>query len=303
MLNSCRAARKGSLRPTCPSAGFGVAFGALRLGAGICAALAPSVSPSGLMCGAKPTGTAGLSGPLLSSTCESCPSRPAEVATKAENSTPSVCIRSAGACATLSVRPQVIEVANARDRWPSVLKRNCFSPPAWLRPKRAPFGICSSAAFSRLSRFVVTDAFFGRHLIGTSGKLVRHIFRQAATFQARVSALGMIFVRSRDTLDAVAHRFADSRGYSSMRALDDRPGRHHFANFRVLADVDLCGRPALAAPAPCYQGWTVAILLQAGFFSMPSMRSEPKMRIRSSCSDRKNFDRPGSPWRPERPRS
>ena len=27
------------------------------------------------------------------------------------------------------------------------------------------------------------------------------------------------------------------------------------------------------------------------------------MRIRSSSSDRKNFERPGSPWRPERPRS
>ena len=34
-----------------------------------------------------------------------------------------------------------------------------------------------------------------------------------------------------------------------------------------------------------------------------SMRSEPKMRIRSSCSDRKNLEAPGSPWRPERPRS
>ena len=32
---------------------------------------------------------------------------------------------------------------------------------------------------------------------------------------------------------------------------------------------------------------------------MPSMRSDPKMRIRSSCSDRKNFEAPGSPWRPE----
>lgn len=27
------------------------------------------------------------------------------------------------------------------------------------------------------------------------------------------------------------------------------------------------------------------------------------MRIRSSCSDRKKWDRPGSPWRPERPRN
>jgi hypothetical protein len=34
-----------------------------------------------------------------------------------------------------------------------------------------------------------------------------------------------------------------------------------------------------------------------------SMRSEPKMRIRSSCRLRKNFEAPGSPWRPERPRS
>ena len=36
---------------------------------------------------------------------------------------------------------------------------------------------------------------------------------------------------------------------------------------------------------------------------MPSSLSDPKMRIRSSSSDRKNFERPGSPWRPERPRS
>ena len=52
------------------------------------------------------------------------------------------------------------------------------------------------------------------------------------------------------------------------------------------------------------QGWTIASSsLRPSFCSMPSMRSEPKMRIRSSCSDRKNFEWPGSPWRPERPRS
>ena len=52
------------------------------------------------------------------------------------------------------------------------------------------------------------------------------------------------------------------------------------------------------------QGWMIASSsLRPSFCSMPSMRSEPKMRIRSSCSDRKNFERPGSPWRPERPRS
>ena len=33
------------------------------------------------------------------------------------------------------------------------------------------------------------------------------------------------------------------------------------------------------------------------------MRSEPNRRIRSSSSDRKNCDAPGSPWRPERPRN
>ncbi len=33
------------------------------------------------------------------------------------------------------------------------------------------------------------------------------------------------------------------------------------------------------------------------------MRSEPKMRIRSSSSETKNFEAPGSPWRPERPRN
>ena len=52
------------------------------------------------------------------------------------------------------------------------------------------------------------------------------------------------------------------------------------------------------------QGWMIA---SPSF--MPSVdrtlsrRSEPKIRIRSSSSDRKNSDRPGSPWRPERPRS
>jgi hypothetical protein len=44
-------------------------------------------------------------------------------------------------------------------------------------------------------------------------------------------------------------------------------------------------------------------LLEAEPRQHASMRSEPKMRIRSSSSDRKNFERPGSPWRPERPRS
>ncbi len=34
-----------------------------------------------------------------------------------------------------------------------------------------------------------------------------------------------------------------------------------------------------------------------------AMRSEPNSRIRSSSSDRKNCDAPGSPWRPARPRS
>ena len=37
--------------------------------------------------------------------------------------------------------------------------------------------------------------------------------------------------------------------------------------------------------------------------SIESIDSTGKMRIRSSCSDRKNFECPGSPWRPERPRS
>ena len=44
-------------------------------------------------------------------------------------------------------------------------------------------------------------------------------------------------------------------------------------------------------------------------FSIPnfdktlSKRSEPKIRIKSSSRLRKNEDRPGSPWRPERPRN
>ena len=52
------------------------------------------------------------------------------------------------------------------------------------------------------------------------------------------------------------------------------------------------------------QGWTIASSsLRPSLVSMPSSLSEPKMRIRSSSSDRKNLERPGSPWRPERPRS
>src|ERR1700748_2739835 len=52
------------------------------------------------------------------------------------------------------------------------------------------------------------------------------------------------------------------------------------------------------------QGWMMASpSLRPSRVSMVSSRSEPKMRIRSSSSDRKNFERPGSPWRPERPRS
>ena len=51
-------------------------------------------------------------------------------------------------------------------------------------------------------------------------------------------------------------------------------------------------------------GWMIASSsLRPSFCSMPSSLFDPKMRIRSSSSDRKNFERPGSPWRPERPRS
>ena len=52
------------------------------------------------------------------------------------------------------------------------------------------------------------------------------------------------------------------------------------------------------------QGWTMA---SPSFIpsvdSTLSSRSDPKIRIRSSSSDRKNSDRPGSPCRPDRPRS
>src|SRR5450759_788917 len=52
------------------------------------------------------------------------------------------------------------------------------------------------------------------------------------------------------------------------------------------------------------QGWMIASFsLRPSFCSMPSSLSEPKMRIRSSSSDRKNLEWPGSPWRPERPRN
>ena len=52
------------------------------------------------------------------------------------------------------------------------------------------------------------------------------------------------------------------------------------------------------------QGWMMASpSLRPSRVSMVSSRSDPKIRIRSSSSDRKNFERPGSPWRPERPRS
>src|SRR5664280_1850150 len=46
-------------------------------------------------------------------------------------------------------------------------------------------------------------------------------------------------------------------------------------------------------------GWMIASFsLRPSFCSMPSSLSEPKMRIRSSSSDRKNLEWPGSPWRP-----
>ena len=38
-------------------------------------------------------------------------------------------------------------------------------------------------------------------------------------------------------------------------------------------------------------------------FTIDLTRSLPNIRIKSSSSDRKNFDAPGSPWRPARPRS
>src|SRR5579883_2536909 len=43
--------------------------------------------------------------------------------------------------------------------------------------------------------------------------------------------------------------------------------------------------------------------LRPSFWSIESMRSDPKMRMRSSSRETKNLEAPGSPWRPERPRN
>src|SRR6266851_226917 len=52
------------------------------------------------------------------------------------------------------------------------------------------------------------------------------------------------------------------------------------------------------------QEWTIASFsFSPSRCSMVSSLSVPKMRIRSSSSDRKNLECPGSPCRPERPRS
>ena len=52
------------------------------------------------------------------------------------------------------------------------------------------------------------------------------------------------------------------------------------------------------------QGWMIASpSSRPSLRSIPSIRSEPKIRIKSSSRLRKNFEAPGSPCRPDRPRN
>jgi hypothetical protein len=74
---------------------------------------------------------------------------------------------------------------------------------------------------------------------------------------------------------------------------------HHVVELeQVLADVEVARLDLLLG---LFQGLVDPgmddglAFLQAELLSMESMRSEPKMRIRSSCSDRKNLEWPGSP--------
>ena len=83
---------------------------------------------------------------------------------------------------------------------------------------------------------------------------------------------------------------------------------HHVVELeQVLADVEVARLDLLLRLLQRLvdPGMDDRLVLLAGraCCSMPSSLSEPKMRIRSSSSDRKNFEWPGSPWRPERPRS
>ena len=56
--------------------------------------------------------------------------------------------------------------------------------------------------------------------------------------------------------------------------------------------------------APVTHGWVMTSPSSAPERSIQrAMRSDPNRRIRSSSSERKNTLWPGSPWRPERPRS
>src|SRR2546430_25501 len=56
--------------------------------------------------------------------------------------------------------------------------------------------------------------------------------------------------------------------------------------------------------APVTQGWLMTSPSSDPELSIQrAMRSDPNKRIRSSSRERKNTLWPGSPWRPERPRS
>ena len=62
--------------------------------------------------------------------------------------------------------------------------------------------------------------------------------------------------------------------------------------------------PCAFSSALLIQGWTIASFsFRPSLVSMLPSWSDPKMRMRSSSSERKKRERPGSPWRPERPRS
>ena len=121
-------------------------------------------------------------------------------------------------------------------------------------------------------------------------------------------------VATRSSIDLVAHvahRVGDVLGLHQLAALlvDDLAlVVHHVVELeQLLADLEVAASTFCCAfsSALLIQGWTIASpSLRPRRCSMPSMRSEPKIGASGRRRGyRKNLERPGSPWRPERPRS
>ena len=106
-------------------------------------------------------------------------------------------------------------------------------------------------------------------------------------------ALGQIefaMGRSDDVILAVSHNLPLLIVGAQMQHDPQAILVHEASPVKSFRDLD--GKSMMASPGSNPRRVRIA-----------SIRSDPKMRIRSSCSDRKNLDAPGSPWRPERPRS